>query len=121
VIEEAEEVESVTCGTIYNGEAYQNDEFIKEKNLSPEVKRLIEIIISEAGIEGKIPGQLFNIEQHTDGVVTEFSINYLMEDETYIRYFIIKEVKKNKQQNVHYMGSEVTKENPKKSLYFKPE
>ena len=89
--------------------------------MSEEIKKLISIITKEVGIEGKIPGKLFNIEQHTDGVVTEFSINYVREEEIYVRYFIIKEVNKNKKVNVHYMGSEITKENPKTNLFFKPE
>lgn len=38
----------------------------------------------------EIAGKLFNIEQHTDGVVIEFSLNYLLQDRSYQRYFVIK-------------------------------
>jgi hypothetical protein len=117
VVKDSEEVESVTSGVIHDGEAYQVDHNVKEEKLSPEVKKLIKFITEQQDIEN-IPGKLYNIEQHSDGVTTEFSFNYVQEDGIYNRYFVIKEVKGEKQ--IFYMGSDTTTEDPRNNIYFKP-
>lgn len=67
-----------------------------------------------------MPGQLINIEQHSDAVVTEFAFTYVLSDGTYNRYFVIKRLGDKKNENLIYMGSDATKINPEKNLYFKP-
>ena len=78
---------------------------------------MIETVKDHEDVE-KLPGKLYNIEQHSDGVTTEFSFNYIQEDGSYNRYFVIKEIEGKK--HVHYMGSDSTAQDPKDNLFFKP-
>lgn len=64
-----EEVESVTSGVIYDGETFQIDHNVKKEALSAEVKAIIEVISKKEEVED-LPGRLYNIEQHSDGIVT---------------------------------------------------
>ena len=117
VVKDSEEVESVTSGVIHDGEAYQIDHNVKEEKLSSQVKKLIKTIKEHEDVD-KLPGRLYNIEQHSDGVATEFSFNYVQDDGSFTRYFVIKEI--NGKKNVFYMGSDSTNEDPKDNIYFKP-
>jgi hypothetical protein len=64
----------------------------------------------------ELPGKLYNIEQHTDGVVIEFSLNFLLQDNSYQRYFVIQ-IGKNE---LVYLGSDITKSDPSTHIFFTP-
>jgi uncharacterized membrane-anchored protein len=89
VIKEADEFESITSGVIHDGEAYEINHNVKPEKLSSEIKKYIKLITQKEGVD-VLSGRLYNIEQHSDAVVSEFSFNYIEEDGNYTRYFIIK-------------------------------
>lgn len=62
-------MESVTSGVIYDGEAFQIDHKVKKERLSAEVRSIIEVVTRKEEVE-ELPGQLYNIEQHSDSIVT---------------------------------------------------
>ena len=59
------------------------------------------------------------VEQHNDGVVTEFAFSILEEDKTYTRYYAIK---KHNPVRYYYLGKDKLPKgtNPQTDLYFKP-
>jgi len=65
-----------------------------------------------------LTGTLFNIEQHSDVIVTEFSINYQEDDGNYTRYFVIKNMDLGN--NLTYLGKDTISSNPETDIYFKP-
>jgi hypothetical protein len=83
------------------------------------VKAIIEVITKKEEVD-VLPGKLYSIEQHSDGVVTEFSINYLLEENSYQRYFVIKTSNDNNENEIIYMGNDKTKVDPEHNIFFTP-
>lgn len=65
------------------------DHNVDKDKLTPEIKKILKVIAEKEGVK-VIPGKLADIEQHTDGVVTEFCFKFEQKDNTVVRHFVIK-------------------------------
>ncbi len=78
---------------------------------------LLTFITKSLGLTS-LPGTLTSIEQHSDGVVTEFALGFSTGNNSYTRYFVIKPV--DPAFPTYFMGSDNTSKDPKSALYFNP-